>query len=44
MSINTNFNNGDMCLADNATTHTFLKDKKYFSSLIKRETDVSTIS
>ena len=44
MSINTNFNNGDMCLADSTTTHTILKDKKYFSSLIKRETDVSTIS
>jgi hypothetical protein len=36
--------NGDMCLADSATTHTIFKDKKYFSYLVKRETDVSTIS
>ena len=43
MSININLNNGDMCLADSATTHTILKDKKYFSSLVKRETDVSTM-
>jgi len=33
-----------MCLADSATTHTIFKDKKYFSSLVKQETGVSTIS
>jgi len=43
MSININLK-GDMCLADSATTHTILKDKKYFSYLVKRETDVSIIS
>jgi len=44
MSININLDNGDICPTDSATTHTIFKDKKYFSSLVKRETDVSTIS
>jgi hypothetical protein len=34
----------DTCLVDSATTHTIFKDRKYFSSLVKRETNVSTIS
>ena len=37
-------NNGDLCLADSATTHTIIKDKKYFSSLIMQEANVNTIS
>ena len=34
----------DFCLADNATTHTILKDKKYFQSLILCKANVNTIS
>ena len=34
---------GEMCLADSATTHTILKNKKYFSFLLKRESNVNTI-
>ncbi|CAN1250021.1 Copia protein [Linum perenne] len=33
-----------MCIIDSASTHTILKDKKYFSNLIMREANVSTIS
>jgi len=36
--------NGDTCLADSATTHTILTDRKYFSYLVSREADVNTIS
>jgi hypothetical protein len=36
--------NGDICLADSATTHTILKDRKYFSYLVSREASVHTIS
>ncbi|KAG8475739.1 hypothetical protein CXB51_032489 [Gossypium anomalum] len=37
--------NGEkICLADSATTHTILKDKRYFSHLIMKEESVSTIS
>ena len=35
---------GDLCLADSATSHTILKNKKYFSHLINREASVSTIT
>lgn len=35
--------NDDMCLADSATAHTILKDKKYFSYLIRQATNVNTI-
>jgi hypothetical protein len=35
---------GDMCLADSATTHTILKDQKYFSYLMRKEANVNTIS
>ena len=33
----------DFCLADNATTHTFLKDKKYFQNLTLIKAKVKTI-
>ncbi|CAN1314424.1 hypothetical protein LINPERPRIM_LOCUS29329 [Linum perenne] len=33
-----------MCIIDSASTHTILKDKKYFSNLVMREANVSTIS
>ena len=37
---------GDLCLADSASTHTIIKDKKYFSSLKIKDYagSVSTIS
>ena len=34
----------DICLADSATTHTILKDKKYFLHLIVSDANVNTIS
>ncbi|KAB2052786.1 hypothetical protein ES319_A12G145100v1, partial [Gossypium barbadense] len=34
----------DLCLAYSATTHTILKDKKYFSHLTMSNTHVNTIS
>ena len=37
-------NGGDICLADSATTHTILRDRKYFSSLIPTRVGVTTIS
>ncbi|KAG8498491.1 hypothetical protein CXB51_004897 [Gossypium anomalum] len=37
-------NGENICLADSATTHTILKDKRYFSHLIMKEESVSTIS
>lgn len=33
-----------MCGIDSATTHTILRDKKYFSYLIMKEANVNTIS
>ena len=35
---------GDVCLADYATTHTILRDKRYFLSLTLTSDNVSTIS
>ena len=35
---------GDVCLADRATTHTILRDKRYFLSLTLTSGKVSTIS
>jgi peptide/histidine transporter 3/4 len=35
---------GDICLADSATTHTILRDQKYFSDLIPTRAKVTTIS
>ena len=37
-------NEDDVCLADYATTHTILLDKKYFLELILIKTNVSTMS
>ena len=37
-------NYADICLADNATTHTIYKDKKYFSHLTLGEANVNAIS
>ena len=37
-------NNEDLCLANSVTTHMILKDKKYFSHLIKGNANVHTIS
>ena len=34
----------NFCLADSATTHTILKDKKYFQSLILCKVNFNTIS
>ena len=34
----------DLCLNDNATSHTILKNDKYFSSLIMQKVNVQTIS
>ena len=35
-------NDGDVCLADCATTHTILREKKYFLNLIVTNASVST--
>ena len=35
---------GDVCLVDCATTHTILRDKRYFLSLTLTSGNVSTIS
>ena len=35
---------GDACLADCATTHTILRDKKYFSNFTLAQSNVHTIS
>ena len=35
---------GDACLADYATTHTILRDKKYFSNFTLSQSNVNTIS
>jgi len=43
MIVGTSTNDEDMCLADNATTHTILKSNKFFSCLVMREVNVSTI-
>jgi peptide/histidine transporter 3/4 len=34
----------EICLADSATTHTILRDRKYFSNLISTRANVTTIS
>ena len=41
--INSKMNREDFCLADSAITHTILKDKKYFQSLILCKANVNTI-
>ncbi|PIN04101.1 hypothetical protein CDL12_23366 [Handroanthus impetiginosus] len=34
----------ELCLTDNATTHTILRNEKYFSCLVMKEANVNTIS
>ncbi|KAM1897640.1 hypothetical protein ACFX14_032080 [Malus domestica] len=36
-------NGGDFCLADRATTHSILQDRKYFSNLVLAKVKVTTI-
>ena len=36
-------NDADICLTDNATTHTIFKDKKYFSHLTLGEANINII-
>ena len=36
-------NGGNICLADNTTTHTRLRDRKYFSRLMLTKVRVTTI-
>ena len=43
-SVGLKINKDDICLLDNATTHTILKDKRYFSYLVMKEANVNTIS
>ena len=44
MLLNFKINNGNICLADYATTHTILRDKRYFFNLTLTNASVSTIS
>ena len=44
MFLNFKMNEGDVCLADCATTHTILREKIYFFNLITTNTSVGTIS
>ena len=43
-SLGSKINGGEICLADSATTHTILQDKKYFSHITLVEANVNTIS
>jgi len=38
------FQDGDLCLVDNAATHTILKEKKYFEYLILTKDNITIIS
>jgi len=38
------FQDGDLCLVDSATTHTILKEKKYFEYLILTKDNITIIS
>ena len=42
-SIESKISYDDICLIDSATTHTILKDKKYFSHLVMKEANINTI-
>nr|XP_025883441.1 uncharacterized protein LOC112940076 [Solanum lycopersicum] len=44
LSVGFKMSNGDVCLLDSATTHTILKEKKYFSNLVMKMAYVNTIS
>ena len=41
---NQKMNDGDECLVDSATTHTILRNKKYFTHLKLAKANVNTIS
>ena len=41
--VGSSIGDNDMCLADSASTHTILKDKKFFSFLIMQGSNVNTI-
>ena len=43
VKINSKITSEDFCLANSATTHMILKDKKYFQSLILCKANVNTI-
>ena len=43
-SLGSKINGGEICLADNASTHTILRDQKYFSHITLVEANVNTIS
>ena len=43
-SLDSKINCGEICLADSATTHTILRDQKYFSHIRFVEANVNTIS
>jgi len=44
MNVGTSTNDEDICLIDSATTHTILKSNTFFSCLVMREVNVSSIS
>ena len=37
------FHDGDLCMVNNATMHTILKEKKYFEYLTLTKANVTTI-
>ena len=43
-SLSSKINGGEICLPDSATTHTILRDQKYFSHITLVEANVNTIS
>ena len=43
-SLGSKINGGEICLADSATTHTIIRDQKYFSHITLVEANVNTIS
>ena len=43
-SLGSKINGGEICLANIATTHTILRDEKYFSHITLVEANVNTIS
>jgi len=44
VNVDISTNDKDMCLIDSATTHIILKSNTFFSCLVMREVNVSTIS
>ena len=43
-SLGSKINGGEICLEDSATTHTILRDQKYYSHITLVEANVNTIS